>query len=178
MYYRLEGNSTILTTYVDPVNQTQESLVLGAKIDEEDEDLPYIYTYHEPAGNPLPDFFGGDNIMSMKMYNVFKECGVDNIQIFPLQFINKETQEIRNDYVVFNIIGLVSCARLDESDQLPLGEGFYFRNLFIDPEKIHGQLVFRLKETLMDIIIHEQIAEGLTENKIRGIIMTPATRLT
>ncbi len=176
MYYRLEGNSAILTTYVYPENQTHESLVLGTIIDEEDEDLPYVYYYHDPVGNSLPDFFEGDNIMSIKMYNVFKECGVDNIQMFPLQFIEKKTGKIRDDYIVFNIIGLVSCAKLDESDKLPLGGGFYFRNLVIDPRKTHGLFTFRLKESLMDIIVIEKVAKKLEENKITGITLTPAIK--
>jgi hypothetical protein len=175
MYYRLGGDSASLTTYVTPVNETEESLVIGAMIDEEDEDLPYVFTYHEPAGNPLPDFFEGSNIMSKKMYDAFTECGVDNIQTFPLEFIDKETDQIQNNYLVFNIIGLVSCAKLDESDKLPLGGGFYFNNLVIDPEKTHDLLVFRLKESLMDIIVHEKVAKKLEEKEIQGIVLTPAT---
>jgi hypothetical protein len=175
MYYRLDGDSATLTTYVKAVNRTQESLVSGALIDEEDEDLPYVYTYSEPAGNPLPDFFKGSNIMSKKMYEAFTECGVDNIQIFPLQFIDKETDQVRDDYVVFNIVGMVECAKLGESEKLPLGGGFYFQNLIIDPAKTHDLLVFRLRESLMDIIVQEKVAKKLEEKEIRGIILTPAT---
>lgn len=164
-----------MTTYVEAINETEDSLVLGRALDEQYEELPYIYSYHDPAGNSLPDFFGGDCIMSKKMYNVLKECGVDNLQALPLQFIDKESQETRDDYIVFNVIGLVSCAKLDESETLPMGAGFYFQNLVVDPEKTNGMLLFRLAESLMDIVVSEDVAKKLEENDIQGIILTPAS---
>lgn len=176
MYYRLQGNSAIMTAYIEAINETQDSLVLGRSLDEQNEELPYIYSYHDPVGNSLPDFFGGDCIMSKKMYNVFKECGVDNIQSLPLQFIDKKTEEVRDDYIVFNIIGLVSCGNLDESDTLPLGGGFYFQNLVIDPAKTHNLFVFRLAESLMDIIVSEDVAKKLEKNNIQGVTLTPACK--
>ena len=175
MYYHLQGNSATLTTYAKAINQTYDSLVLGRLIDEDFETLPYIYSYYEPAGNPMPDMFGGPNIMSMKMYNVLKACGIDNIQVLPLQFIDKETKEVRDDYIVFNIIGLASCAKLDESDATPLGGGYYFHDLVIDPNKAHD-LIFRVKESLIDIIVHEKVAKALEANNIRGITLTPANK--
>lgn len=69
---------------------------------------------------------------------------------------------------------MVECAKLDESEKLPLGGGFYFQNLGIDPEQTHDLLVFRLKESLMDIIVHEKVAKKLEEKQIRGITLTPA----
>ena len=90
MYYKLDGNSGMLTTYVEPGNRTFMSLVMGTPIDVQKEKLPYIYTYHETAGNPLPDYFAGSFIMSKKMLNVFTKCGVDNIQALPLKFIDKK----------------------------------------------------------------------------------------
>lgn len=174
MYYRLQGNSATMTTYVEAINETEDSLVLGRALDEQYEELPYIYSYHDSAGNPLPDFFAGDCIMSKKMYNLLKECGVDNIQALPLQFINKENQETRDDYIVFNIIGLVPCAKLDQSETLPVGAGFYFQNLVLDPENTNGMQLFRLAESLIDIVVSEHVAKKLEENNIQGIILTPA----
>jgi hypothetical protein len=173
-YYRLEGNSAIMTAYVDAINQCQKPLLTGSLINEKPEKLPYVFTYYDEAGNPLPDLFQGDNIMSKKMFKVFTDCGVDNIQTFPTIFINKETGEERDDYVVFNIIGLVSCAKLDESEGVPLGGGYYFTGLVIDPDAAHELPVFRVKESLMDIIVNEEIAKKLEEEEIHGIILTPA----
>jgi hypothetical protein len=175
MYYHLQGNSITLTTYTDPINQTYDSLVLGRTIDEKFETLPYIYTYYDPVGNPIPDFFDGDNIMGVKMYNVLKQCGIDNIQALPLKFIDKETEKVRDDYIVFNIIGLVSCAKVDESETSSLGAGYYFHDLVIGPDKVHD-LIFRVKESLIDIVVHEKVAKALEENDILGITLTPATK--
>lgn len=175
MYYRLQGHSAILATYTEAINETQSSLVLGRLIEEEYEELPYIYAYDDPADNGLPDYFGGDCIMSKCMYHLLEECGVDNIQALPLQFINKKTDEIRDDYIVFNIIGLVSCTKLDDSSKRPLAGGFYFHNLMIDPEKTDGLSVFRLKESLIDIIVSETVAKKLQEKEVRGITLTPAS---
>ncbi len=176
MYYKLDGNSGMLTTHVDPVNRTYMSLVMGAPIDEQYENLPYVYTYDDSAGNPIPDYFSGSFIMSKKMLKVFTDNGAENIQTLPLKFINKKTDEARDDYVVFNIVGLVSCARLNESAATPLGGGYYFQNLVIDPAATRDLPVFRLKESSMDIIVNEKIANDLQENDVRGIILTPAAK--
>ena len=174
-YYHLHGNSITMTTYVKAVNQTYDSLILGAEIDEEDEDLPYIYTYHDPENYPLVDYFEGPNIMSKKMLNILIECGVKNIQVLPLQFVNKQTEEIRDDYVVYNILGLVPCAVIGECDATPLGDSDYFKSLLIDPKTTNGLLVFRMKNCPSIIVIHESIAEKLKENDIQGILLTRVT---
>ena len=87
----------------------------------------------------------------------------------------KKIREVRTDYIVFNILGLVACAKLDDSDKLPLGGGFYFGNLIINPDEVGDLLVFRLQESLMDIIVHEKVAKKLEENNIQGIVLTPAS---
>lgn len=175
MYYRLQGNSATLTTYVEAINRTEDSLVLGDMLDEQYEELPYLYSYHDSSGNPLPDFFEGACIMSTKMYDVLKGCGVNNIQALPLQFVDKETQDVKDDFIVFNVMGLVSCAKLDESDQVPLGGGGYFHNLVIDAAKTNNLPIFRVAESLMDIIVSDVVAKKLEENDIQGITLTPVS---
>ncbi|WP_160112090.1 imm11 family protein [Aquimarina sp. AU58] len=203
MYYHL-CNSEGMTTYVEGVNQTHESLIMGIKIDEEDEDLPYVFTYDEPDYHPLEDILSGDNlekmsgllretgedhlwdffdtddIMSKRMYTVLRECGVDNIQVLPLQFINKNTEEVRDDYIVFNILDLVSCTSTKESDTLPLGEDFYeFAGSLIDSQKTNGALIFR-KEISRGvgggIFIHEKVTNALKEHNIKGINVIPTRK--
>jgi hypothetical protein len=173
MYYRLEGNSTIMTTYTNAIRKTHKSLIDGKILTIDENKLPFIFEYSDETENAIPDFFQGDNIMSKRMYSIFSECGVDNIQQFPMEFIDKITAKKRDDYIVFNILGMISCAKVEKSDKLPLGGGYYFRNLVIDPLKTHGLSVFRLKESLMDIIVIDKIAKKLEDNNINGIILTP-----
>lgn len=205
MYYCL-CNPGAMTTYVESINRTQDSLTRGRKIDEDYEDLPYVYTYDEPDHHPLLNIMGNDTIeknglsgliretgedhlweffetqciMSKKMYTVLQDCGVDNIQVLPLQFINKNTNEVREDYIAFNILGLVSCTRKSESDTLPLGEDFYeFAGLLIDPKKTNGALIFR-KEISRGvgggIFIHEKVANVLKEHNIKGVNLIPTRK--
>lgn len=203
MYYHL-CNSEGMTTYVEAVNETHESLSRGREIDKEDEELPYVFMYDEPDHHPLEnvldgdskrelsgliretgenhlwEFFGAQNIMSKRMYTLLRECGVDNIQVLPLQLVNKNTEEVRDDYIVFNILKLVSCTRVSESDDLPLEEEFYeFAGSLIDPKKTNNALIFR-KELSRGvgggIFIHEKIAEKLKENNIKGISLIPTRK--
>ncbi|MDY8136051.1 imm11 family protein [Aquimarina sp. 2201CG5-10] len=199
LYYHL-CNSGGMTTYIEGVNRTSKSLIRGKEIIEKEDKLPYKFTYDEPGHHPLQsilgenslkelsglvretgedhlwDFFGGPNIMSKRMYTILKECGVDNIQVLPLQLINKNTGKIREDYVVFNILELVSCIKLRESDTLPLGKDFYeFAGSLIDPERTNDALIFR-KEIGAGIFVHKKIADALEKNNIKGISLIPTRK--
>ena len=203
MYYHL-CNSEGMTTYVEGVNRTSKSLIRGREIIEKEGKLPYTFTYDEPDHHPLQDilgenslkelsslirqtgedylwdFFDGQGIMSKRMYTVLQECGVDNIQVLPLRFINKNTNQVRDDYIVFNILGLVPCINLRKSDALRIDEEFYeFAGSLIDPQKTNDVLIFR-KELSRGvgggIFIHEKIAEKLKENNIKGISLIPTRK--
>lgn len=172
MYFELDGNSAMMTTTVTSVNSTHKSLISGCIIDEETEKLPYVFTYDDPAGNPVPDFFKGKNIMSMKMLNVLKGCGVENIQVLPLTLIDKNSKRKREDYIVFNIIGLVSCAGQGESNFSPFDGGDFYQKRVINAEGVKGLSIFRVKESTINIIVSEDVAKALDVSEIRGIILT------
>lgn len=193
MYYHL-CNSGGKTTYLEGVNRTSKSLIRGKEITEKEGKLPYIYTYDEPDHHPLKnilgegsipelkelfretgeehlwDFFDAQNIMSKKMYSVLQDCGIDNIQALPLQFVNKKTEKAREDYIVFNVLGMIPSVKV--ADALPEKEYYQFAGSLLDPQKTGDLLIFR-KSPGNGLFIHETVANKLKEQDLKGISLIP-----
>lgn len=167
MYYLLGGSHNPVGTYVEAINQTEDSLLLGKELELEYEDLPYIYNYtpHSEAPNSLPHFFGSDCIMSKKMYKVITDTGVTNIQALPLEFINKMTGEKRSDYIVINFTGgLVPEGKFNLIKSGDLKKSVSDIN--------NGLLIFRLDKTFT-LIASAKVIEDLKEHNITGISYSP-----
>lgn len=173
MYYQLECDEHAMTAYLKIENQSSRSFVRGALIDASKEKLPYRVTFDDPTGSPLFDYYSGDFVMSKRMAEVLQKAGADNFQSFPTEMTNKRTGEVSHDYVTVNLLGMVSCARLDASETSELGSSFYFHNLVIDPKKVGDQLLFRLAESKINVLVHERVAAALKAANLRGVVLTP-----
>ncbi|HTU65328.1 MAG TPA: DUF1629 domain-containing protein [Steroidobacteraceae bacterium] len=173
MYYQIESDEHTMTAYLARENHSSRSLIRGAFIDPAKEDLPYRVTYEDPRDNPLFDYYSGDNVMSKRMAEVLKKAGADNFQEFATQMKNKRTGEVSDDFITFNILGLVSCARLDASNTTELGSSYYFHDLVIDPAKVGDQLLFRLAESKINVLVHARVAEALKAANLRGLVLSP-----
>lgn len=164
-----------MTAYITPINECSVPLIRGRIIDESTESTPFEYTYDDPTGSPLFDYYSGDCLMSKRLVSVLEKAGVDNLQKFETELIDKNTKARRNDYYTVNIIGLVSCASIEESDTSKIGTSYYFHNLVIDPKKTKGILAFRLAESKIDLMIHENIAREIQANGFLGIELNPVS---
>lgn len=173
MYFQLECDESKMTAYLKRENHATNSLIDGTFIDPTEEDLPFLVTYDDPTGSPLFDYYSGKSIMSRKMVNALKQAGADNLQEFATEMRNKRTGEVNNDFVTVNLIGLVSCANVSESETSELGSSYYFHNLVIDPAKTGGLLLFRLAESQIDVLVHERVADALKAAKLNGVVLNP-----
>jgi hypothetical protein len=173
MYFQLECDEQRMSAYLKRENHASNSLVDGAFIDPVQEDLPFRVTYQDPTGSPLFDYYSGKNIMSRKMVDALKQAGADNFQEFATEMIDKQTGQVSHDYVTVNLLGLVSCAKISESDTSKLGSTFYFHDLVIDPAKTGGLLLFRLADSLIDVLVHEKVAIALRAANLRGVVLNP-----
>lgn len=173
MYFQLECDENNMTAYLSCENQSSNSFVDGAFIDPAGEQLPYRVNYEDPTGSPLFDYYSGDNVMSKRMVSILRQAGADNFQEFPTELRNQQTGEVSHDFVTVNLLGLLSCANVAESETSELGSSYYFHDLVIDPARTGGMLLFRLAESMMDVLVHERVARALMDAKLRGVVLNP-----
>ena len=175
-YFRLQSDQAQLSGSI-----RQESgpaifrLARGEPYDAEPDELPFRFTYTEVEGKPLCDYYSGKCLMSQALAQALQAAGVDNLQVFPAVLTERSTGATREDYCVVNIIGKVAVANMAQSDALPLGGGHVFIKLSIDAGKARGLLMFRLAESLVDVIVYEKVAQALEARPFRGLKLTAVT---
>lgn len=114
-------------------------------------------------------------VMRIDLLQVLQSVGVDNLEIFPAVLIDEVNNKTYDNYVAFNVIGLVSAADLDKSELMPHSPGVSmlgtdFHSLVIDGEKARGLLLFRLAENCSAIVVHHSIKEAIEKAGIPGIV--------
>ena len=117
---------------------------------------------YEENGNGMAEFFyEAFPIMSDKLISALCEAGVDNLQTYPAVLRDPLKGYERTDYKVVNVVGKIAAADMNNSDYIDMGGvgmiAVGFKSLVIDTDKTHGALMFRLAESITDIIIHESV---------------------
>lgn len=116
---------------------------------------------------------GGLPIWSDELIATMQRFGVDNLDCYDLDILDPDNGEIIRDYKVVNIIGVIAAADMENSlytneDGIPRID-VAFDELHIDLSKTHGQLIFRLAENLMGIIVHSSLKNYLIESGFSDI---------
>jgi len=118
----------------------------------------------------LLDFYSESSLMTPKLIEALQQAGVQNIQLFPTEIKEHGSGKVlEKEYLLVNILGLVLCADIDNSDHDPIGETFYFHNLKLDESKTNELPIFRLAESPFEIIINEKVAEIINKGNFKGI---------
>lgn len=104
-------------------------------------------------------------IMSDKLIAALREAGVDNLQTFPAILKGHHSGIDITNYKVVNVVGKIAAADMGKSDYIDMGGmgiiAVGFKDLVIDETKTYGALLFRLVESITDIIIHESVKNHL-----------------
>ncbi|HKO63823.1 MAG TPA: DUF1629 domain-containing protein [Candidatus Nitrosocosmicus sp.] len=147
--------------------------MLGGKIEKE---IPAPILVELDPNNPglmMPMFDSGILLFSDEMISVLHKIGIENFQCFDATIRDTEKNIDYTNYKVINIIGLVAAANLDKSDYNAHGGNAEidtdFDSLSIDNSKINGQRMFRLKESVNGIVIHEDVKNALEEHGIENL---------
>lgn len=170
-YYKFESSNYVNYGIVNSPKLGESSVMQGRYIDPEK--LPELVFEHSfPTGEAIPHFLtGGTVLASKRLIDVISNIGVDNYQAFPVVLINTESREVRKDYYLFNVLGLLSATDTDSSkyDEIMKGDGelplVAFKEMVIDSKKIHGQKMFRLAEEPISLIVDQDIVAALKTNK-------------
>jgi hypothetical protein len=180
MYYRLENEPSLNAGYLELEANGGVTLIFGEVINKDDLILPYPFTIRVNPRHRLEmnDFYPDRDVMSKRLVATLQSSGVDNLQIFPAEIKHNLTGEIIDDFVVVNIIGMVSCADLSKSDAAILADVKYFHKLTIDPNKTGGALMFRLAESRIDVVVAEQVAKAIEKGNFHNLILEPIEEIT
>ena len=127
-------------------------------------------TRQEPR---LSAYYYAVELMQKRLVEALRSAGVHNLQVWPAVITEQGTSAINEDYVVVNVVGLVAAASASASDSIPFADGVFFKNLVIDPRKAHGLLLFRLAESKMDVLVHEDVAKVLMKQNFQHLVLTP-----
>ncbi len=176
-YYKLESSNYVSFGIQNAPKLGEQSVMAGRVLDPSK--LPLlVYEHNFPCNEPLPHFLTGGTVLASQTFlNVLEFVGVDNYQAFPVVLINPDTHEKREDYFLFNVLGLVQAANLGEShyDELMPGNSgganvplVAFQDLVIDSKRTQSLDMFRLAEEPISIVVSDSVVQGLKQNKPEG----------
>lgn len=94
-----------------------------------------------------------------------QQCGVDNLEAFPVAIANKQTGEVCNDYLAVNFVGLVKAADMGKSKATQHSpDGMIdtdFDSVVLDEKLARNFRMFRLAENVNALVVHESIKKHL-----------------
>jgi hypothetical protein len=171
-YFRLESDPMRLTGSVD-----QES---GEPMYELSRGDPYPAPPDMPpfgfsCSGPLCAYYSAECLMTLALVEALQGAGVDNLQVFPAVLTDSATGEVREDYRVVNIVGKVAAADMKRSQAISRGGGQVVTRLTIDPGRARGLLMFRLAESLIDVIVHGKVARAIAAGQFPAVALTAVT---
>jgi len=177
-YFKLESSNYVSYGLRKvPEIDDEQSEMSGSMIDHT-KLPPLIFEHNFPIGEPMPHFLTGGAVLASKtLIDLLTTIGVNNFQAFPALLVNPETGEKRDDYFLFNVLGLMRVANLEESkyDELMSGnpEGIdlpllAFKDLAINGAQVHDIDMFRLAEEPISVIVSERVVDALKNNKQDG----------
>jgi hypothetical protein len=116
------------------------------------------------TGEPSPMFDRYMCLMSEPMVAALRRAGTHNLDAYPAILSDSlNRREFR--YAAVNILGLVAAADLSASQWSnfdgPARLDTHFDVLALAPDKVHGQLIFRLAEDTEAIIVHARVKQEL-----------------
>lgn len=123
---------------------------------------------------PFPSFLSQPiPIMSKALLEVIRGAGVNNIDAYDAELYYPDGTLASRDYVVFNLVGVLAAADLENSiydpNQPDRMIAMNFDALTIDERKTYGFMMFRLVENITTILVHEQIKQAVEEAGIKLI---------
>ena len=105
-------------------------------------------------------------LFSEALIQALTDCGVDNLETYPVAIHDPDSGEVYTNYKAVNVIGLVAAADMEKSNATvhPNGPPIIdvdFDGLVIDEKKAYDLLFFRLAESNNAIIVHERVRDCL-----------------
>lgn len=157
-YYAEPGN---IQEY--PILPRKVSFILGRRISAP-LPTPLRFAMHPTWGRDLLLFLGSQvPVMRKDLIAALREVGVDNIDTYDAIIYDPYNSRDVLDYQAVNIIGVVAAADLATSDYESFGEtpniDAIFAGPVIDDRRTAGALMFRMKESVTTVMVHERVKQ-------------------
>ncbi len=175
MYFRLTAQPNPNAGLIMPEGNTSKLLDDGCSVNTAKLKLPWPFSLEHERTEPLSlsDYYPYPNLMSERLIETLRGAGVDNLQLFDAEILNSKTGAKIPGFQVVNILGLVSAADPNASKSRPLAHVRFFETLVIDPARARGLLMFRLAESLNDVILAEKVARRVADGKFADVVVEP-----
>jgi len=136
-----------------------------------------LWEYDEGSNGVAEFYYEAFPLMSDALINALKSAGVDNLQTFPAVLRNFESNLVRTDYKVVNVVGKLRAADMSKSKYIDMGGtglmAVGFKDLVIDESKVNNAKMFRLAESITDVIIHESVKNELEKGEFKYLRYMP-----
>jgi hypothetical protein len=178
MYYTFDCDP-IANTHVQKKQwqNSHVSLMRGKPLDvvADEVELPFLYTLEVAAGEKARvfDWYPSAYLISKRLARALQAAGVNNLQLFDSRLKHQRTKKNVPGYVTINVIGRIACAVPEANASMPLATKKYFTKLVIDPTRANGQLMFRLKESPLLILLHESVVKRIDTKDYVGLVLKP-----
>jgi len=112
-----------------------------------------------------------------RLLDVMIDEGAANIESFPAELHDPDDGTVYANYRAVNLLDLISAADMKKS-QFTVNEGgpkidVDFDRLVIDPAKAHGELIFRLAESVNVILVHDRLKRRLGKDGFDSLWFLP-----
>ena len=110
-------------------------------------------------------------IFSKRFIDLLAKLQINNIQYLHADVTYTATNE-KVAYKVANIVGIVSGLDLDKSTVISSRQGniLEIEEMVLDEDKLSGHKIFRLKESIMHIVVHKSIKEAIENAGLTGFM--------
>lgn len=136
-----------------------------------------LWEYQKGHNGYAEFYYEAFPLMSDKLIEALKEAGVGNIQLFPAVLKDLKTGIERTDYKVVNVVGKIKAAEMGKSDFIDMDRtgliAAGFKESVLDERKTCRALLFRLAESVTDVVIHESVKNVLEKYSFKYLRYLP-----
>jgi len=144
---------------------------------------PIVLTLHAGSGatDDLADIAGGlYTVFSKRLQAALGAAGVDNVDYYPARLVHPTSGQHREDFVVANVLGLVSAVDASKSTISP---GFgkipgTLRQFTVDDERVRDLHLFRLRESPRLIVVDVAVKSAVDSANLDGVFLQPTQEWT
>ncbi|MEK4424949.1 imm11 family protein [Solibacillus sp. FSL K6-1523] len=120
----------------------------------------------------LPTMEG--ELVSLKLKQLIERLGSD-CQFIPAVIISAESGEINESFFVMNVLNVVPCLDMEESEYRPLIKSLpngpiNLISVKYVPNSLNGHHIVRMKECIENIVVDDIFIKACKEEKVKGIM--------